>query len=351
MRGPDNSLTVNNHGVSLTAGHLAKMVGGTWLRGPVPPDASFTGMAPLDRATASDVSFVSRRRFLPHLDSTSAGAVICDRDVADSTERANVLLVADVMGAVSVILQFFDSRTFAWGVHPTASLGSGVSWRGRVSVQANASVGEGSTLGEDCRIEEGASLGRECRLGNRVVVERGVIVHDRVELGNDVLLQAGAVVGVAGFGFHEQDGAVTRIPHVGGCRLGTGVEVGANSTISRGTVDDTTIGDDTKVDNLVHVAHNVRVGRGCFILAQVGIAGTTHVGDGVQIGGQAGLAGHLDVGDQARIAAQAGVIGNVDAGATVSGYPARSHREVLRQTAVLARLARKQKEKEFSNGQ
>jgi UDP-3-O-[3-hydroxymyristoyl] glucosamine N-acyltransferase len=159
-------------------------------------------------------------------------------------------------------------------------------------------------------------------------------------LGNRTRVKTGARVGMDGFAWVAGPHGHQRVPHHGPCRVGSDVEIGANATVDRGSLGATEIGDGTKIDNLVHVAHNVRIGHRCMIMAQVGIAGTTTIDDDVQIGGQAGLAGQLHVGARARLAAQAGIIGDVPDAATVSGYPARDHRTVLRQAAALARLTR-----------
>jgi UDP-3-O-[3-hydroxymyristoyl] glucosamine N-acyltransferase len=157
-------------------------------------------------------------------------------------------------------------------------------------------------------------------------------------VGDRVRIHAGAVLGSDGFGYVFRGGAHEKIPHVGRCIVEGDVEIGANTTIDRGSIDDTVIGAGTRIDNLVHIAHNVRIGRLCLIMAQVGIAGSVHVEDGVVLAGQAGLAGHHTIGKGARIAAQAGVFGDVPAGETWSGYPARPHREALRAQAALFRL-------------
>ena len=181
-------------------------------------------------------------------------------------------------------------------------------------------------------IEEGVRCGARCCIEALVTVQR----HTRI--GSDVVIRAGARVGGPGFGFVREGMRAVRVPQLAGCVIGDDVEVGGNATIDRGGARDTEIGDGTKIDNLVQVAHNVRIGRRCIVMAQVGIAGSVTVEDDVLIAGQAGLADHLTVGRAARVAAQSGVIGDVPAGGTVSGYPARDHRSVLRQTAALARV-------------
>jgi UDP-3-O-[3-hydroxymyristoyl] glucosamine N-acyltransferase len=164
------------------------------------------------------------------------------------------------------------------------------------------------------------------------------VIHAGATLGHRVTVRPGARVGGSGFAFVTGPRGYERLKHVGRCVIGNDVEIGANATVDRGSVGDTVIGEGTKIDNLVQLAHNVRVGRHCLILAQAGVAGSTVIEDDVVVAGQAGLAGHLTVGRGARVAAQAGVIGDVPAGAAVSGYPARSHREVLRQAAALRRM-------------
>jgi UDP-3-O-[3-hydroxymyristoyl] glucosamine N-acyltransferase len=153
------------------------------------------------------------------------------------------------------------------------------------------------------------------------------------------VIHSGARIASDGFGYVFRDGSHEKIPHVGRCIIGDDVEIGANTTIDRGSIDDTVVGNGTKIDNLVQVAHNVRIGEKCLIIAQVGIAGSAKIGDGAVIAGQAGIAGHISIGAGARVAAQAGVFGDVPAGESWSGYPARPHRESLRASAALFKLA------------
>jgi UDP-3-O-[3-hydroxymyristoyl] glucosamine N-acyltransferase len=199
-------------------------------------------------------------------------------------------------------------------------------------------------------IGEGALIGARTRLGPHVTVGAGVVIdsdcalyssvtlYAGTQLGPRVRVHAGARLGSDGFGYVFRDGAHAKIPHVGRCIIEADVEIGANTTIDRGSIDDTVIGAGTKIDNLVHVAHNVRIGRLCLLMAQVGVAGSVRLEDGVILAGQAGISGHLTIGAGARIAAQGGVFGSVPAGETWSGYPARPHREALRAQAAMFKL-------------
>jgi len=252
------------------------------------------------------------------------------------------IVVSDPRAALSQLLAHTDpTNTVQWGLSPTAQIGCGTKWSGRIAVGSHSAIGRGCTVGFDCTIGQHAVIGDEVDIGDGVHIGDHVVIERGSRIGDRAIIQPGARIGTTGFGYAGQggEGGPRHVPHVGGCTIGRDVDIGANSTIARGTLDDTSIGDRTKIDNLVHIAHNVRIGRGCLIMAQVGIAGSTTVEDDAILAGQAGLADHLQVGRAARVAAQSGVIGNIPAGATVSGYPARDHREVLRQTAALRRLA------------
>ena len=224
-------------------------------------------------------------------------------------------------------------------------------------VHASAVIGRGATIGRDASIGAHVVLGRDVVLGDRVTLDAGCVVGDEVHVGDDshlfptvsvyprarigrrVMVHAGARIGSDGFGYVFNAGAHQKIPHVGRCVIGDDVEIGANTTIDRGSVDDTVIGPGTKIDNLVHIGHNVRIGALCLIMAQVGIAGSTHIEDGAILAGQSGLSGHLTMGKGARLGAQGGAISDIPAGETWSGYPARPHREALRAQAALFRLS------------
>jgi UDP-3-O-[3-hydroxymyristoyl] glucosamine N-acyltransferase len=199
-------------------------------------------------------------------------------------------------------------------------------------------------IGDGVRIGDGTVIGTHCNLaagvevGERVHLYPSVTVYSGTRIGDRVTIHAGARLGSDGFGYVQRDGQHLKIPHVGGCIIEDDVEIGANTTIDRGSIDDTVVGAGTKVDNLVQIAHNVRIGRVCLIMAQVGIAGSVRVEDGAMLLGQVGVSGHHTIGKGARLAAQAGVFGDIPAGETWSGYPARPPKEALRAQAALFKL-------------
>ncbi len=322
----------------LTAGAVARLVNGELIG---LGDVELVGVAPLDRAGPDELAFLASPSHLPYLRGSHAGAVLVTARFRGAVAGcATRIVVPDAHRALRAVLAaLYPPPSPAWGVHRSARLGRGTWWEGRVEIGPHATLGAGVRLGPDCVVEAGAVIGDGVRLGSRCRVGAHAVLHAGTVVGHRVVIHPGARVGGEGFRFTPSGNGTERLPHVGRCVLGDDVEVGANTTIDRGSVGDTVVGSGTKIDNLVQVAHNVRIGTRCVIMAQVGIAGSTVIEDDVILAGQAGLAGHLTVHRGARVAAQGGVIGDVPAGATVSGYPARSHRDVLRQAAALRRLA------------
>lgn len=331
-------MPARGRGRGLSARDIAALTGGELIG---PPETMIAGVASLDEAGPGDASFLASRVYLPYFQASRAGVVLVSPAFRDVTPGPQTrVVVRDPRVAVRAVLaRLAPAEPAVWGIAATARVGRGCRWRGRVAIGPGAVLGAAVTLGADCRIGAHAILGDGATLGDGCRLDAGVVIGAGAVLGHRVVVQAGARVGIEGFAFAATPEGHTRVPHGGGCRIGDEVEIGANTTIARGSLGATAIGPGTKLDNLVHVGHNVRVGARCLIMAQVGIAGTVTVGNDVVIAGQAGLADHLVVGDRARLAAQSGVIGDVAPGASVSGYPARDHRQVLRQSAALARLA------------
>lgn len=303
-------------------------------------DIVLTGVASLERAGPRHLTFLASRRYLPYLARARAGAVLVTPEFRDvAAGPATRIVVRDPTRALNQVTATLCAPAAPrWGLHPTARIGAGSRWRERLALHAGAVLGRNVRLGANCVVGVGAVLEDDVTVGDDCRIGPHALVHAGTRLGHRVVLKAGARVGGDGFGFVPGERGPERLVHSGGCVLDDDVEVGANTTVDRGRLDDTVIGRGTKLDNLVQVGHNVRLGARCLVMAQVGIGGSTVVEDEVVLAGQAGLADHVTVERGARVAAQSGVIGTVSPGATVSGYPARSHRTVLRQTAALQRL-------------
>ncbi len=329
---------MNQRSDRFTCSEIADRVGGT-LNGQ--PNIRLAGIKTLERAGPGELSFLVSTRYLEQFRNTNADAVLVSTQLSSTiiNSPTTLISVADVRTALREALDLFSQQpTSCWGIDRTARLGTGVSWEGRISIGAFAKLGSNVILGRDCVINDGAVIEANATIGDECYVGSNAYVGSSTKVGNRVVIKPGARIGTSGYGYTQTDDGHIRMPHLGRCILGDDVEIGSNSTVDRGSVDDTIVGPGTKVDNLVQIAHNVRIGQRCLIMSQVGLAGSTIVEDDVSIAGQAGLAGHLTIGKRARLAAQAGVIGDIPAGQTVSGYPARAHREVLRQAAALRRL-------------
>ncbi|MBY0488967.1 MAG: UDP-3-O-(3-hydroxymyristoyl)glucosamine N-acyltransferase [Gemmatimonadaceae bacterium] len=325
--------------VPITAADVAAQVGGRLIG-----DGQIVvrGIAPLDRAGADELSFLAHQRYYAWFTASRAGVVLTAPafEHAEGGPVTRIIVDKPMDALVTLLARFHRRAPRAAGVHPTAVVARSARLGEGVTIDPYAVIGEDVVLGDGCWIGDGASVGAGSVLGRDVRLFPHAVVYPFVELGDRVVLHAGAQVGREGFGFVPQPTGVARIPHVGRCVLGADVEIGANSCVDRGSVDDTIIGAGTKIDNLVQIGHNVRIGRFCFVASLTGIAGSSRIEDGVRIGGQVGIGGHLTIGAQATIAAQAGVFGDVPARETWSGYPARPHKEQLRAQAALVRLAK-----------
>lgn len=321
----------------LTAAGIAELVGGTLVGDGA---ARVRGIAPLDRATPSDLSFLGAPKYASAFAETGAGVALVAPDLAEVPGKvaARIIVPKPMEAMLSLLPRFHRLPPAPVGVHATAVIGSRVRLGARVSIGPYAIIGDDVTLGDDTVIGAHCAIGAGVAIGAACLLYPSVTVYSGSRLANRVILHAGVRVGSDGFGYVQQGGAHLKIPHVGRCLLEDDVEIGANTTIDRGSIDDTVIGAGTKVDNLVQIAHNVRIGRACLIMAQVGIAGSVRVEDGAMLLGQVGVSGHHTIGKRAVIAAQAGVFGDIPAGETWSGYPARPHKEALRAQAALFKL-------------
>jgi UDP-3-O-[3-hydroxymyristoyl] glucosamine N-acyltransferase len=275
------------------------------------------------------------------LATSRAGVVLIDPEFRDAPggTATRIIVKQPQEKLLGVLARLYPQTQPAPGVAPTARIGRGARLGEHISIGDYVVIGTGAVVAEGVTIGAQSVIGENVQIGPGSRLWPSVTIYPGATLGARVFVHSGARIGSDGFGYVFRDGMHTKIPHVGRCVIGDDVEIGANTTIERGSIDDTVIGRGTKIDNLVHIAHNVRVGEKCLIMAQVGVAGTVSIGDGAIIAGQAGISGHLSIGAGARVAAQAGVFGDIPAGETWSGYPARPHRESLRASAALFKLA------------
>jgi UDP-3-O-[3-hydroxymyristoyl] glucosamine N-acyltransferase len=335
-------------GAKTTAGELAQKFGLELVGNPRTPIQS---VAPIADAKCGDITFYSTEqnsaafKILPIevLKKTQASVILLQRENAKSAPKGAALLISDSpRGNIVKILGEIYREKPRRGIHWAAHIERGVFFRKRRSVYVGqfATIEKSAVIEPGVKIHSGAFIGRGVTLGANTVVHSGACIENAT-LGADCVVHSGAVIGKDGFGYTRQDGKNVFIPHVGRVLIGDRVSVGANSCIDRGALTDTRIGDGTKIDNLVQIAHGVIVGKECFLAAGVGLAGGVVIGDRALLGGHVGLANGVNVGDDAEIGANSGVFRNIPAGERHMGYPAMPGMEFMRTHAWLKKQVKK----------
>ncbi len=330
-----------------TLGQLAEMTGSA-LSDAAHASKKVVDVAPLQDADETKLSFLDNKKYIDAFKATKAGACFVRPELAEFAPAGVVCLTnKNPYKAYAIAAQaFYPAAPVKEFSAPSAVIASSAKLGKDVSVEHGAVIGENVKIGDRCRIHphavicDGVEIGNDCDIGPNTYVTHALI-------GNKVRLHPGVCIGRSGFGFAIDPTGYVAVPQLGRVIIGDDVEIGANSTIDRGAGPDTVIGQGTRIDNLVQLGHNVKLGKYCVIVSQTGISGSTQLGDYVMTGGQAGLAGHLKVGSGAKIAAQSGVMRDVDPASEIMGSPAVPIKQFMRQVTHLSRLsARKGGEKE-----
>lgn len=300
-----------------------------------------TGPAPLAEAGPREVSFLAHPRYKLQLESTGAAGVLVGEGVETGRDDLTLLRHSDPGRAFSKVILAFapPTRDPVLGVHPAAWVDPSAELGDGVTVGPASVVGPGARLGDRVLLHPGVVVGPDARVGADSVLHPGVVIYERVELGERCVVHGGAVLGADGFGFDLVDAGWEKTPQCGTVLIGADVEIGANTTVDRARFGATRIGDGAKIDNLVHLGHNVRVGEHAMLVAQVGVAGSTRIGARAIVGGKVGLLGHLDVGAGARIGAGSLVYKDVPAGEDYFGIPASPKAEAMRRFTLQGRLS------------
>ncbi|MFH1428316.1 MAG: UDP-3-O-(3-hydroxymyristoyl)glucosamine N-acyltransferase [Candidatus Margulisiibacteriota bacterium] len=278
-----------------------------------------------EQAQANDLVFVLSEKNLTPALASAAGVIVIHEKISIPQSFKTYIKVDNIKLAMANILKLFEEESLVAGmIHPSAVIGEGVS------------MGKGVRIGANC------SIGNNVVIGDYTTVYSGVNIYAKVKIGAHVVLHSGAVIGAEGFGFLRHADNIVKIPQIGSVIIEDYVEIGANSTIDRGTIGATIIGAGTKIDNLVQIAHNCKIGKNCLIAAQSAVAGSSELANGVTMGGQSGVIDHVKIEDNVIIAGRAGVTKDTPSNTIVSGFPAREHSEEMKFWAKLKRLTKKQ---------
>ncbi len=292
-------------------------------------DVELDGIASLEKAGPSDLSFLGNKKYAHAVPFTKAGAVLLPRDYPGGLPKDSAIIRLDNPSAelakIGAIIETYLWPKVKAGIHPAAHVEQSAKIDGSASIGPNSTICEWAEIGKNTVIHGNCYIGRYVKIGNDCVVMPNAVIMDYCELGDRVRLQPGAVIGSDGYGYELVDGSHVKIPQVGKVVIEDDVEIGANTCIDRARFDKTLIGKGTKIDNLVQIAHNVEVGKSCLLVSQVGISGSTHLGDCCVLGGQVGVAGHLKIGSGTMIGGQSGVNGDIEPKSYVRGTPPRPY--------------------------
>jgi len=294
-------------------------------------DVMIEGVLPLSEADGRHISFLSNPKYAPQVASSHAAAILVAQDLPGDDPRW-IRVANPYIAMARVVARFFAARPAPQGISPHASIAASTNLGADVAVGAFTSIGEGVVIGDGVVIYPNVTIEAGSVIGEKTIIYPQVSIYHGSRIGRRCIIHSGVVIGSDGYGFATDDAGVHhKIPQVGIVRIEDDVEIGAGTTIDRAALGATVIGEGTKIDNLVQIGHNVRIGKRCLLVAQVGIAGSTELGESVQVGGQSGFAGHLKIGDRARVYSKSAVFDDVPAGVWVRGIPAVNQREYVRQ--------------------
>ena len=298
----------------------------------------------LDMASSSEISFIGHKKYEKFWEASKASVAVVNEDITiDPGKNRAFIKVKNADLAMSLVLDLFElpAPIFETAIHPTAVVDKTAQIGKGTRIGAGSYIGPKVQLGENVTIYPNVTVLDETTIGNNTTIWSSAVIRERCIVGSNCIIHPNATIGADGFGFRPcPERGLVKITHIGNVIIGNGVEIGANSCVDRGKFSSTILGDGCKIDNLVQIGHNSKLGRFCIMAGNSGLAGSVTLGNGVMIGGSASIKDHLTIGDGAIVGAGSGVAANVDAGKVVLGYPAVDARDALKQWAVLKRLAK-----------
>ncbi len=319
------------------------------LKGIIVGDSSVKITAPeqLELANASEISFIGNKKYEKFWETSKACAAVVNEDISiEPGENRAFIKVKNADLAMSQVLELFAPPTplFSTDIHPTAFVDNTAIIGNGTRIGAGTYIGPKVQLGENVTIYPNVTILDECTIGNNTIIWSGAVVRERCKMGTGCIIHPNATIGADGFGFRpDPERGLVKIPQIGNVVLGNNVEIGANTCVDRGKFSSTVLGDGCKIDNLIQIGHNSKLGRFCIMAGQSGLAGSVTLGNGVLIGGSASITDHVTIGDGSIIGGGSGVTKDVPAGVTLLGYPAIDARDTLRQWAILKRLVKESK--------
>ena len=302
-------------------------------------NVEITGISEIQRARKGDLTFLTNPRYKRFLKGTEASAILTGAPI-EGLKIPQLVCSEPYVVFAKLLSEFYPEELPPPKISEKATISEGVKIGKDSFIGDYSFIGEGTEIGDNVYIFPGVYIGKKCRIGSNTVIYPNVTIYDKSLIGRFVRIHSGAVIGSDGFGyaFSREEMRTYKIPQVGRVVIEDFVEIGANTTIDRGTLGETVIGEGTKIDNLVQIGHNVKIGKYCFIVSQVGISGSTKIGDFVTLAGKVGVAGHVEIGDNVTVAAKSGVTKSLREPGVYAGFPAKPYREWRKVQAIVDRL-------------
>lgn len=302
------------------------------------PDIEIKGINEIQKAKEGELTFLSNPKYEKFLNTTNASAVIVGKEYDVPITQ---LICEEPYVAFAKVLSILIKKPLPEPkISETATIDETATIGNNVYIGDHVSIGKNCRIGNNVKIYPGVVIGNHCEIGDNSIIFANVTIYHDIKIGKNVRIHSGTVIGSDGFGyaFSKKEMKIYKVPQVGRVIIGNDVEIGANTTIDRGTIGDTIIGDGTKIDNLVQIAHNDKIGKNCFIVSQVGISGSTEIGDNVTLAGQVGVAGHIKIGSNITVGAKSGVTKSITKPGIYAGFPVKDFRTWRKTEALINRL-------------
>ena len=318
------------------------------------PNLRIKGVCDIQDSQSGYISYILPGKYENFIDNTKATALLTNNSIkVDRKDKTLIRVKNPALSFIDIIHMFYPEKKSYGAIHPSAIIAKNVKLGNKVEIAPHTVIENGVTIGDSVRIGAGSFIGSNSKIGNGSSISPNVSIYHDITIGNNCIIDSGTVIGADGYGLISDKNIHYKIPHIGSVSIGNNVWIGSNCSIDRGTFSNTIIGSGTKLDNMIHIAHNVQIGKNCLMAAQVGIAGSTNIEDNVILAGQVGVVGHLTIGKGSIVASKSAIYQSLEPDSFVSGIPARPHKNRLRQDVIINQLPTilnrlRKLEKEFS---